>query len=314
VREGRIFASLLAAGALSLGLAGTASALVDDDASLAQPATELVMPFDNSFNRASYLIVSNPYASSPAVAAVTTHWTFWGADCQELANFSICLTTNDTVVVDPTNMTAIGADNKPSGPTINLSGQRGIVTVTAYQTDTDCNDWDETGRRLAQGALVGTFTIADLTYGYSIGNDALGLFSANNQVQLPSGDVRRYVLETLNPTTEPGIEAGSLVISSWLVIDKNGLAVPSDEGEEFWLTHHDNLEIATSLPDISVGCVEFNSIASAGKQPIIPTYVTINSSGILSMWPKDASDGFLFALVGQAVGPYGFSSRAKVQR
>lgn len=312
MREGRIFASLLAAGALSLGLAGTASALIDDNASLTQPATELVMPFDNSYNRASYLIVSNPYASSGPLAAVTTHWTFWGADCQELANFSICLTTNDTVVVDPSNMSAIGPDNTPTGPTINLSGSRGIVTVTAYQTDRDCNPWDETGRQLAQEALVGTFTIADLTYGYSFGNDALGLFSQNNQVQLPSGNATRYVLQTLNPTTPPGVEAGSLVISSWLTIDKNGLAVPSDEGKEFWLTHHDNLEIGTSLPDVEVGCVEFNTIASAGKQPLIPSYVTINSAGILSMWPKEPSDGFLFALVGQALGQYGFSSRAKI--
>ena len=312
MREGRIFASLLAAGALCLGFAGTASALVDDNSSLTQPATELVMPFDNSYNRASYLIVSNPYASSGALAAVSTHWTFWGADCQELADLSICLTTNDTVVVDPTNMTAIGPNNEKSGPTVNLSGQRGIVTVTAYQTDSNCGTWDNTGRQLAEKALVGTFTIADLTYGYSFGNDALGLFAANNQVQLPSGNVERYVLQTLNPTPPPGIEYGSLVITSWLVIDKNGLAVPSDAGEEFWLTHHDNLEIATSLPDVEIGCVEFNTIASAGKQPLIPSYVTINSSGILSMWPKEASDGFLFALVGQAVGQYGFSSRAKI--
>ncbi|MFM7141264.1 MAG: hypothetical protein ACKO2K_05025 [Alphaproteobacteria bacterium] len=296
-------------------MAGTASAQVDgvdDNSSLTQQATELVMPFDNSYNRASYLLVSNPFASSGAIAAVSTHWTFWGADCQELANLSMCLTTNDTIVVDPTNMTAIGADNKPVGPTVNLSGSRGIVTVTAYQTDKDCNPWDETGRQLAQEALVGTFTIADLTYGYSFGNDALGLFSQNNQVQLPSGDVTRYVLQTLNPTTAPGVEAGSLVITSWLTIDKNGLAVPSDEGEEFWLTHHDNLEIATSLPDVTVGCVEFNTIASAGKQPLIPNYVTINSSGILSMWPKEPSDGFLFGLIGQAIGNFGASSRAKI--
>ena len=158
------------------------------------------------------MIVSNPAASSPGGGAkITTHWIFWGENCIELADYSVCLTERDTIVVDPTNMSAIGPDNKPNGPTINLSGSRGLVTVTAYQTDSDCNPWDETGRQLAQEALVGTFTIADLTYGYSFGNDALGLFSSNNQVQLPNGNVERYVLQTLNPTTAPGIEAGSLV-------------------------------------------------------------------------------------------------------
>ena len=312
-RVERLVASLMAASALSLGLASSALALQDDNSSLTQPATELVMPFDNSYGKSSFLIVSNPHASSAEIAAVSTHWTFWNANCQELANLSICLTTNDTIVVDPTNMSAVGPDNKLSGPTVNLTGERGIVTVTAYQTDKYCGDWDQTGRQLAKSALVGTFTIADTNLGYSFGNDALGLFSENNYVDLPTGNVRRYVLQALNPQPVPGVETESLVITSWLIIDKNGLAVPSDDGKQFWMTHHDNLEIATSLPDVEVGCVEFNSIASAGKQPLVPNYVQINSSGILSLWPKEASDGYLFAIVGQAVGQFGASSRAKIE-
>lgn len=310
-REGRILASLFAAGAVVLGVGGVAMAITDEKSSLTQPATELVMPFDATSGKSSFLIVSNPHASSPSGPKITTHWTFWGQDCQELADLSICLTENDTVVVDPTNMSAIGENNGTSGPTINLSGKRGLVTVTAYNTDSDCRAWDKTGRSLAINAIVGTFTIADLSSGYSFGNDALGLFSANNQVLLPDAPDTdgRYVMQALNPR---GVDA-SLVVLGWLTVDKNGLVLPSDENRKFYSNFYDNLEVATSLPDVTVDCVDFRTIYG-GSDSLIPSFVTPNSGGILALTPqKDTESEYLFAIVGQAVRTFGESSRAKVQ-
>src|SRR5581483_11095596 len=132
-REGRILSTLVAAG-LFLGLTSTAHAILfDDQSSLTQPATELVMPFDASDNKSSFLLVSNPDAVSFDAAQVSTHWIFWGTNCRELADVSICLTLNDTIVVDPRNITSVGPDNEPLGPTVNLDGEKGIVTVTAYE-------------------------------------------------------------------------------------------------------------------------------------------------------------------------------------
>jgi len=229
----------------------------DDRVSLNQPATELVMPFDATAGKASYLLVSNPYASSREAAAVTTHWIFWGDNCQELANFSICLTLNDTVVVDPTNMRAIDANNEPTGPAINLSGKRGLVTVTAYETDRGCNDYESTGEVLASNALVGTFTVADTGVGYSFGNDAMGLFAEGGSVVLPpQSEVDRYVFQVLNPST---VQA-SLVVTSWLQVGSDGTAAPVSAGRSFFTTFYDNVETATSLPNVTVGCADFRTV------------------------------------------------------
>ncbi len=234
-----------------------AGASSDDQSTLNQPATELVMPFDATDGKASYLLVSNPYASSNEIAAVSTHWVFWGENCQELADVSICLTLNDTVVVDPTNVSAIDRNNELIGPAVNLSGKRGIATVTAYRTDRNCGDYASTGGVLASGALVGTFTVADTRVGYSFGNDALGLFAENGKVVLPPfGEVDRYAFQILNPTSVKD----SLVVTSWLQVGSEGVATPTSGGRSFFTTFYDNVESATSLPNVRVGCADFRTV------------------------------------------------------
>jgi hypothetical protein len=44
-----------------------------------------------------------------------------------LGDFSICLTLNDTVVVDPSHAQAIDVGNNPFGPVFNLKGHRANV-------------------------------------------------------------------------------------------------------------------------------------------------------------------------------------------
>lgn len=286
------------------------AAAKSEGVSLTQPATEIVMPFDATNGKASFLLVSNPFASSRETPAVTTHWIFWGDNCQELANISMCLTQDDTIVVDPTDMRATGRNNEQNGPTVNLRGKRGIVTVTAYETDRNCSDYRSNGSVLAPNALVGTFTIADTNVGYSFGNDALGLFSQGNRIVLPPGyEVERYVLQALNPRNVQS----SLVVLSWLQVGSDGTAAPTSAGRAFYANHYDTSETSTSLPDVFVGCADFRTLTGSANS-LIPPNVNVNTSGILALTPARDYEGVLFGVVGQAVGTFGASSRVKVER
>lgn len=298
----RTTTSLVAAVAASLGIANGAPA-AGEGASLTQPATELVMPFDATSGKASFLLVSNRAPSTK----VSTRWVFWGQDCRQLAEFSACLTQNDTIVVDPTNAGTVDQGNNPVGPRIDLSGERGLVTVVAYETDAACSAPGPTSA-LAEHALVGTFTMADKTAGYSFGNDALGLFVSFDAVDLPAGPGLdgRYVLQALNPQA---VDA-SLVVLGWLATSGN-VVVPSKRSHRLFTTFHDTLEVATSLPDVQLDSIDFRSLS--GPNALIPDFVTVSTSGLLSLDPlEDYGNELLFAIVGQAVGTYGESSRAKI--
>ncbi|MBU6283729.1 hypothetical protein KGQ64_15925, partial [bacterium] len=257
----------------------------------------------------------------------TTHWVFWGEDCNELADYSVCLTERDTIVVDPTNMASINEDNSTDGSAVDLSGKRGIVTVVAYETDADCNDYARTGGVLSRAGIVGTFTLADTTAGYSFGNDADGLDTdaSGSSIVLPQGPLPgsgRYVLQTLSPKS---VDA-SLAVFGWLKVGSDRVAIPADENATFYDTYYDNMEVATSLPDVSIDCVSFRSL-TGGEDPLIPdyvkpegllvpSYVVPASSGFLALTPTgsaDFADRYLFSFIGQAVGGFGASSHGKVQ-
>ena len=309
-QEGRILATLLAAGALSIGFTGTASAiLADDQYSLTQPAAELVMPFDARDGKATFLIVSNPTAVSPGASQISTHWIFWGSNCKELANVSMCLTLDDSVVVDPRSIQGLGPNNEPLGPIVNLSGNAGVVTVVAYETDEACNPYTRTGEILKDEAIVGTFTLADIGAGYSFGNDALGLFlnDAGDAVQVPDGrDVNRYALQTLNPED---LEATLVVLAQ--LTEADSIVTPAGS-QKYFASFYDNVETATSLPDVQVGCPAYRTV-TGGTAPLIPDFVTVASSGIISLDPSPniGQNQYLFGIIGQAVGTFGASARVK---
>ncbi len=307
---------------VSMGALAAAAALVCTggaaraaNSSLSQPSTELVMPFDATSGKASYAIVSNLSASSPGGGAkVTTHWIFWGEDCNELADYSVCLTERDTIVVDPTNMTTVDENNNATGPTINLSGKRGLITVTAYETDSKCRPFNQTGEVLSREGIVGTFTVADTETGYSFGNDAYGLNTdaSGYSVEFPDHPTTgsgRYVLQTLNPNT---LDASFVVLAHLEIVGR--VAEPKDENADYLAAFYDNLEVQTSLPNVELDCLEFRRFAGSDTS-LIPDYATPNSSGILALTPDTASDNndFVYAVVGEAVGIFGASSSAKIQ-
>lgn len=312
--EGRILTTLMTAGALCFGIGSAQAVVFDDQYSLTQPAAELVMPFDVKEGKASYLLVSYPDATSSGASQISTHWVFWGDNCRELADVSICLTLNDTIVVDPRDITSVGAKNEKLGPKVNLDGEHGLVTVVAYSTDAECSPFSRTGAKLKDSAIVGTFTLADTVGGYSFGNDAFGLFLRAPQgdaVRLPDGsDVDRYALQTLNPEPDDVV---SLVILGHL-IEADSIVKPTTTQARFFASFYDTLEVNTSLPDVVVGCPVFRPIAK-GPTALIPDFVSISSSGILSLTPQPRldDDSYLFGIVGQALGTFGASSHVKVE-
>ena len=315
MRERRFLVALTLVSAIVMGSAGTSSAfLADDGFSHTQPAAELIMPFDAREGKSTFLIVSNLTGRSSAAPQVTTHWTFWNESCDELADFSICLTLNDTVVVDPTNARSQGPNNEDQGPLINLTGKRGLVTVTAYETNAGCSDFSHTGAVLKDDAIVGTFTFADTTVGYAFGNDAfgLGLDSGGDAVELPdSSIVGAFSVQAFDPSS---VES-SVVVLSHLREQSVGPVEPNPAAIRFATTFLDILEIPTSLPDQTVGCVKFTTITSSGDVlGLIPETVDVQTSGVIRLDPISGfgPNDYLYGIIGQAVGPFGASSSAKV--
>ncbi len=316
-RERRFLVALGMVSAIVMGSAGTSSAIIGDDGfSHTQPGAELIMPFDATEGKGTFLLVSNIHGtSSSGGAQITTHWTFWSESCNELADFSICLTLNDTVVVDPTNARALGAANEELGPLINLTGKRGLVTVTAYETNEACADFSHVGAVLADDAIVGTFTFADTSVGYAFGNDAfgLGLNDAGTAVVLPPSEiVDSFNIEIFDPTS---VES-SVVVLSHLAEQSKGQVEPKAAPIRFATTFYDNLEIPTSRPEQTAPCVKVTQVSSTDTVAgLIPANVSVTTSGIIRLHPISGfgPNDYLYSIVGQAVGQYGASTSAKVK-
>jgi len=315
-------ATLAVSGAMVLGLSGTASAIFDneDGYSYTQPGAELVMPYDTTDNdlippgpaRVSFLTASNISDRD-----VTTHWIFWNDSCDEEVNFSICLTENDTVVVDPRNMSALGADNEKVGPEISLRDVKGVVTVIAYETDEDCSPFNDLESQIiADDSIVGAFTFADTDVGYSFGNDAFALGTDSlGEVEVPEpsiGNDFEFALQIFNPIA---VET-SVAVLTHLEEHSSGIVVPSSGSLRFHTEFVDTTEIPVSLPDVTVSCTKFFTL-SGGNKPIIPPTTTIDTSGIVRLFPAGGlvnGDDYLYGIVGQAIERFGASASVKVEQ
>jgi hypothetical protein len=319
----------VAAVALAVGVlgAGKSHALVDDPfTSYTQPANALVMPFDQSDDHSTFFIVSNLSGLSPVgdgfIAGVTTHWSYWSEDCSHLADVFVCLTLNDTVIVSPSEISAIDAGNNPIGPQIDLSGNRGFVVVTAYATDEICSDASVRGNLPVDDAIVGTYTFASISEGFSFGNDAIGLgldFSGSN-TELPGDDFidfDTFSIQTFNPED---LDVSAVVLLSLKEQSGSGSTSsveigPNTANTVADLVYYDNLEIPTSLPEATIRCAKFTSLIP-GEDSLIPDTISLLSSGILRLDRFSPAIGgdtgrFIYGLHGQALGQFGGSSNMK---
>jgi hypothetical protein len=313
----------------------TARALVDDVfSSDTQPASTLLVPFDVTENLQTYIQVSNPYGvSSAGVPQITTHWAFWSESCIHLFDTSICLTINDTIIVDPRSVAAVNVANDKVGPVADLSGERGFVTVTAYATDESCSGPETLGSRLVDNAIVGLVTLADGVSTASVGLNAigLGLDPTGSFVDLPN--------QLLSPTAGNGsldiltspVEDLDVARVIYLAVAENtgmlsGEIGPIGEEVTAAATFIDNLEVPISLPDVSIECARFGSLRSDGESPLLPPTVTITSSGIFRLTSiladgspvgdgdgQNGNDTWVYGAYAQQLGPFGAGSRAKYE-
>lgn len=312
-------------------LAGNAHAQQLGGYTFTEPAGTLVMPFDSTAGKASFAMVSRLGGGTDPVA---THWSYWSADCKHLADVFICLTANDTVIVDPTALqselqTGSPPANVKIGPRVDLSGNRGMLTVTAFAAATgasgeECRVLDP--RATLNDVLVGTWTIADLGSSSAFGNDAIGLSSTGNLLDpgvITQGGLR---IPTFNPQS---LTASEVIILPVHFPGGNGIYEDTELGP-FTRTFScdtafiDNLEVSTSLPDLKIKCASFNPISSAlagkGENPIIPPTVEVVSSGLIHLTNCRTTSGpltsgtFVFAFHGQTVGPFGTIVTAKYTR
>ncbi len=311
----------VAAVALAVVMAGPtrSDALVDDPyTSFTQPANALVMPFDSTEDWVSFMIVSNIAGTSGTsggdILGVTTHWAYWSDTCQHLVDVWVCLTLNDTIVVDPTDISAIDVGNIQIGPKTNLEGERGFVVVTAYETDEICSDGSIRGYAPVDNAIVGGATRANIGIGYSFGNDAigLGLDDTLSYTELPKGADDDVDVLTLNPTT---VDASSVAFLSLEERAGSGDTADVEVGPNTRtitanLVLYDNLEIPTSLPDHQIKCADFTSMVPGDG--LIPNSISVDSSGFLRLKNVNTNDDrFVYSVHGQAVGSFGGSNYGK---
>jgi hypothetical protein len=344
----------VAAVALAVGLfsASSSRATPDDPyTSYTQPANALVMPFDATEGRVSFLVASNLAGISPTedpdrfIPAVTTHWAYWSQNCQHLADVYVCLTLNDTIVVDPTDIRSIDAGNNEFGPEIDLSGQRGFVVVTAYSTGEICADASFENFLPIDNAIVGSYTLADLDSGAALGADAIGLglntvdgglenpncpidpfarFIArftdpdfNCHTELPSVTPTAIDIQTFSPET---LDLSAVAVLSLRESFGNGPSSfvevgPNTANISATAVFYDNTEAATSLPDVTVRCIVFNSLIP-GATNFIPDTISGLTSGIFRMANFSPGIGgdtgrFIYATYGQAVGQFGAGTNGK---
>ena len=320
-RSRRTIERAVGAALVACCVAGSASAELGGTVTRTEPAGTLIMPFDSTSGKASFQRVVRTGGATTG-GAISTHWVYWAADCKHLADVFICLTPRDTVVVDPTALHAevqVGNENQVVGPIIDLSGKRGLVVVTAYQTDTGANG---KGCHVADnatpldGVITGSWTIANTKTNTGYGADAIGLTTTG---VLPNPAVLADVGIRI-PTYDPETLTDSAVIVL-PVRYPGGSGVFANEvgplkGVTCDNTFIDNLEAAASLPTRTFSCVGFNPISAAtavedGDDPIIPPTFALNSSGFLEMSNCRTSSGplsgkrFIFAFHAEAVGPFG---------
>jgi hypothetical protein len=302
--KGILFGAL----ALSMLIGGGKAYAYDSDRAFQEPGNALVAPFDAREGRTTFLLASNVGDKK-----LTTHWAFWSDSCSHLADVSICLTQDDTVVVDPASVSAVNEANDQVGPKVNLSGKAGFVTITAYEANENCDNPGRSGEVLVDDTLLGSYTIADLSTTASFGASplVLGLDESGTYTDLPN----KVVTEINAETFAPGDLAAATVYA--ISLEERGGESQGFAGEVGPIkgqvvaasSYFDNLEIRTSLPDLTFGC--------AAELDLLQYLSPLEgaTAGILRLSDLRIVDGgseteiggttAVYGIVAEAVGPFG---------
>jgi hypothetical protein len=303
---------------LCLALVGTAHAQTPVSEVL---SAALVAPFDQSEGHRTYLTAHGGGAFSPltGVPAVITHWTFWSETCEHLANFNVCLTQDDSVVIDLSDMGAIGPDNERLDSRFNLEGFRGLVTVHAYQTDARCRHPGDLGFQLIDRAIWGTWSIANTRTNAAAGDRMQSLnLGDDGAVAVPDERFRALDVAFFNPESLTSSEVVFLVVVERFGDYVGELGPPQGRvivGTQVQAC--DVQEQCLSLPDLQISCALFSSLIP-GPGAIIPGTLMPGSSGFLRLssprFVKEdpaitGGDLWLYAWHLQQLGPFGTGAR-----
>ncbi len=348
MRKGIKFSLGAAVAAAAFAVCPTTSqaAELGDTVTMFEPAVALVMPFDVTDGRASFELVSRIGGEDSNPLA--THWSFWSESCDHLADVFICLTPRDTVVVDPTALQGqiqVGQTNTNTGPVINLTGEKGFITVSAYDDDTNSQTCEPNDPSALTGtpALVGSWVVANTSTNAAFGNNAVGILDGQT---LPAGGdffltdpvAAGLFLQTFNPLDLQDSEvffiglafpAGNAQFAT-TEVGPIPAALPNGSAVCCNAQYYDNVESFVSLPDICLTCsatakiAENDSLKNIKLPAIIPASIPAETSGFVRVTncvvgSDDTGAGpigdttingvdlttFLFAYHGMAVGPFG---------
>ena len=171
-------------------------------------------------------------------------------------------------------------------------------------------------------ALVGTYTFASISEGFSFGNDAigLGLDFSGSYTELPGDDFIDFDTFSIQSFNPEDLDVSTVVLLSLKEQSGSGSTSPVEIGPNTAntvadLVYYDNLEIPTSLPNATIRCVKFTSLIP-GEDALIPDTISLLSSGILRLDRFTPVIGgttgrFIYGLHGQALGQFGGSSNMK---
>ena len=277
----------------------------------------LVAPFDATEGKTTFLTIYNPECGGENNKC-SLHLSFWGENpvegeeefCPHLVDFSTCVTRNDIAVIDVTAMRSQDGNQVEVGPVRNVSGDRGIVVVTAYETDEDCTPASLDSGIVSTG-IAGGFTIASLDSQSAIGSDMVVLDKAEdgNYVNLSDDFLDRVVTSSFNPNTLDPTGTYSVVIS--LAENVGAPAFPGEIGPNGSVfsgstTLYDNFEVPTSLPDLRTSCVEFLSDGEViGDNVTVDSSVTVALSNLTVDGLPVGVDTDVWALRAFSLGVFG---------
>src|SRR5262245_37816412 len=247
----------------------------------------LVGPFDQTGPHKSYLTASAPggFSFSTGVPAVIVHWTFWSDTCSHLADFETCLTLNDSVVIDLSDMGSIGIGNDRLNSRFDLTGYKGVWTAHAFETDDRCRDPANTGFILAPESINGTWTIANTQTSAAFGDRAFALEvdPATGDIAVPDESFEALDLAFFKPDT---LTESQVIL---LTVVENFGDFPHEIGPgqgRLVLAARsracDTQEACLSLPDIQFSCALFGSLIP-GPGNLIPETLTPSSSGFFRL-------------------------------
>jgi len=282
----------------------------------------LVGPFDQTQGHKTYVTASSPGAFSPStgIPAVVVHWTFWSDSCQHLADFNTCLTRDDSVVLDVSDMGGIDAENVPLESRVDLTGYRGSYTAHAFEADDRCRDPADRGFVLVEDAIAGTWSIANTRSNAAFGDRAqsLRIDPETHAIAVPDRKFTALDLPFFNPESLNDSEVIILAVVEGFGDLPGEIGPP--QGRVVIATQVkacDTQETCISLPDLQLSCALYSTLVPS-PGGLIPETLMPGSSGFLRLSsprfvvsdPAIVGDStWLYAWHGQQLGAYGTGSR-----